>query len=96
MPGVWGIEEPDPDRCPAVALSDIDLALVPALSCDATGVRLGYGAGYFDRLLAGAGTRLFRVVALPEALVGEDLPREAHDVAVDALLTERQLLKTRP
>ena len=95
VPGVWNIEEPDPGRCRPVALSDIDFALVPALSCDEQGVRLGYGAGYFDRLLAGAGTRTFRVVALPEALVRGSVPREAHDVPVDALLTESRFLRTR-
>ncbi|MDH5265987.1 MAG: 5-formyltetrahydrofolate cyclo-ligase [Betaproteobacteria bacterium] len=96
VPGVWGIEEPDPARCRRVALSEVDFALVPALSCSPGGVRLGYGAGYFDRLLAGAGTRTFRVVALPEALAREQVPSEPHDVPVDALLTERQFLKTRP
>jgi 5-formyltetrahydrofolate cyclo-ligase len=98
VPGVWGIEEPDPARCRKMALSEVDFALVPALSCDRAGVRLGYGAGYFDRLLAGAGTRTFRVVALPEALVRERVPAEPHDVPVDALLTEREFLtmKSRP
>jgi para-aminobenzoate synthetase component 1 len=95
VPGVWNIEEPDPARCRPVAISEIDFALVPALSCDEQGVRLGYGAGYFDRLLAGAGTRTFRVVALPEALVREAVPREAHDVSMDALLTERRFLRTK-
>ncbi len=94
VPGVWGIEEPDPTRCRKVSLSEVDFALVPALSCDREGVRLGYGAGYFDRLLAGAGTRTFRVVALPEALVRDHVPSEPHDVPMDALLTERQFLKT--
>jgi 5,10-methenyltetrahydrofolate synthetase len=93
--GVWGIEEPDPSRCRRLALSQVDFALVPALSCDGEGVRLGYGAGYFDRLLAGAGTRTFRVVAIPEALVEERLPCEAHDIPVDALLTESQFRRTR-
>ena len=95
VPGVWGIEEPDPARCRRVALSEVDFALVPALSCSSGGVRLGYGAGYFDRLLAGAGTRTFRVVALPEALAREQVPSEPHDVPVDALLTERRFLKTK-
>lgn len=96
VPGVWGIEEPDPARCRRVALSEVDFALVPALSCSGTGVRIGYGAGYFDRLLAGAGTRTFRVVALPDALVREDVPCEPHDVPMDALLTERRFLRTKP
>ncbi len=95
-PGVFGIEEPDPARCRRVALSEVDFALVPALSCDPAGVRLGYGAGYFDRLLAGAGTRTFRVVALPEALVRDKVPAEAHDIPVDALLTEQRFFKMKP
>jgi para-aminobenzoate synthetase component 1 len=94
VPGAWGIEEPDPARCRPVPISEVDFALVPALSCDEQGVRLGYGAGFFDRLLAGAGTRTFRVVALPEALVRVSVPREAHDVPVDALLTETRFLRT--
>ncbi|MBL0140723.1 MAG: aminodeoxychorismate synthase component I [Betaproteobacteria bacterium] len=96
VPGVWSIEEPDPARCRKVALSEVDFALVPALSCNRKGVRLGYGAGYFDRLLAGAGTRTFRVVALPAALVREFIPCEPHDVPVDALLTEDHFQKTKP
>ncbi|MBX3715405.1 MAG: aminodeoxychorismate synthase component I [Burkholderiales bacterium] len=95
QPGVWGIEEPDPARCPQVPLSQVDFALVPALSCSEGGVRLGYGAGYFDRLLAGAGTRTFAVVALPEALVRAAVPSEAHDVPVDALLTEKRFHRTK-
>ena len=95
VPGVWGIEEPDPASCPQVPISQVDFALLPALSCSDEGVRLGYGAGYFDRLLAGAGTRTFRVVALPEALVRDRVPCEPHDVPVDALLTERRFLKTK-
>jgi 5-formyltetrahydrofolate cyclo-ligase len=91
--GVWGIEEPDPERCERVTLADVQLALVPALAVDREGYRLGYGAGYFDRLLGGSHPGLFRVVALPAPLVVERLPREAHDVAVDAVMTEEKLLR---
>jgi len=95
VPGVWGIEEPDPHRCAGVALADVDLALVPALACDAAGNRLGYGAGHFDRLLSGAGPRTLLVVALPDALVEGRVPHEPHDVPVDALVTESRVLRTR-
>src|SRR3954469_11226147 len=62
VPGVWDIPEPDPERCPAVELKDVDLALVPAIAVDRAGYRLGYGAGYFDRLLAGRGEKPFCIV----------------------------------
>ena len=89
VPGVWDIPEPDPERCPAVELASVEFALVPALAVDLAGYRLGYGAGYFDRLLAGRGPRTFCVTALPSAFVVEQLPHEAHDVAVDLVLSER-------
>ena len=89
VPGVWKIPEPDPDRCPAFSLADVDFAVVPALAADFTGYRLGYGAGYFDQLLAGRGARPFCVTALPTGFVVESLPREPHDVAVDLVVDER-------
>ncbi len=91
--GVWDIPEPDPARCPRIQLDQVDFALVPALVVDREGFRLGYGAGYFDRLLAGRGARPWCVTALPRAFVVERLPHEAHDVAVDRVLDERGLLR---
>jgi 5,10-methenyltetrahydrofolate synthetase len=88
LPGVWRIPEPDPDRCPPFAIADVDFALVPALAADLAGFRLGYGAGYFDRLLAGRGARPFCVTALPAGFVVESLPHEPHDVAVDLVVDE--------
>jgi 5-formyltetrahydrofolate cyclo-ligase len=84
--GIWDIPEPDPARCRRLELSEVDLALVPALAVDAEGYRLGYGAGYFDRLLAGRGALPFCVAALPPAFVLKHLPHEAHDVPVDCVL----------
>ncbi len=86
--GVWDIPEPDPRRCPEVELDAVDFALVPALAADRDGYRLGYGAGYFDRLLAGRRARPYCVTALPVAFIVERLPREPHDVAVDRVLGE--------
>ena len=85
--GVWDIPEPDPLRCAEVTLADVDFAWIPALAVDRDGYRLGYGAGYFDKLLAGHGTRPYCVAALPAAFLVEGLPHETHDVAVDRVLT---------
>jgi 5,10-methenyltetrahydrofolate synthetase len=94
IPGVWDIPEPDPDRCPAVTLADVDFAVVPALAVDRSGYRLGYGAGYFDKLLTGRGVRPFCVTALPAPFVVESLPHEAHDVPVDRVIDERGIVVT--
>lgn len=89
VPGVWDIPEPDPERCAAIGLAGVDFALVPALAVDRQGYRLGYGAGYFDKLLAGRGARPFCVNALPAAFWVEGLPHEPHDVPLDMLVDER-------
>lgn len=94
VPGIWDIPEPNPERCPAVELASVDFALVPALAVDRSGYRLGYGAGYFDRLLAGRGPGVFCVTALPAAFVVDHLPHEAHDVAMDMVVGERGVLAT--
>jgi 5-formyltetrahydrofolate cyclo-ligase len=89
VPGVWDIPEPDPARCPVVDFARVDFALVPALAVDGARYRLGYGAGYFDKLLAGRGPRPYCVTALPSAFVVESLPHEDHDMPVDLVLSER-------
>jgi 5,10-methenyltetrahydrofolate synthetase len=88
VPGVWDIPEPDPARCPEVALAEIDFALVPALAADRAGYRLGYGGGYFDRLLAARARLPYTVTALPAAFVLEHLPHEDCDVPVDRVVDE--------
>ena len=64
-----------------------DLASERQLAVDRAGYRLGYGAGYFDKLLAGRGARPYCVAALPAPFLVEGLPHEPHDVPVDLVLT---------
>lgn len=77
----------------------VGLVLVPALAVDRAGGRLGQGGGYYDQLLAELGSRSGgrpAVVALvhpDEVLPAGAIPREAHDAAVDAALTECGLIR---
>ena len=87
-PGVWNIPEPDPERCRRVSLDEVDFALVPALAIDRRRYRVGYGAGYFDGLLAGRGAKPLCVTALPSQFHVDALPAEAHDVPVDLVISE--------
>ena len=50
---VWGIAEPKADK----PVLEPDIVLVPLLAFDATGWRLGYGGGYYDRTLRGLRAR---------------------------------------
>ncbi|MGH3859800.1 5-formyltetrahydrofolate cyclo-ligase [Actinokineospora sp.] len=93
-PGPYGLLEPIGERLGAAALRIADMVLVPALGVDRAGVRLGRGAGYYDRTLviAAPGTPLVAVVRDDETV--DRLPREPHDVLMTAALTpERGLIQ---
>ena len=55
---------------------------------------LGNGAGYFDRLLRATRPSAKHVGVVPSDLVVDELPVEAHDVAVDYLATEEGVIET--
>jgi 5-formyltetrahydrofolate cyclo-ligase len=82
-----GIREPGGKRLGADAVGAAELVLVPALAVDHRGVRLGRGAGHYDRTLvfAAADAALLAVVR-DEELV-ERLPGEPHDVRMSGALT---------
>ncbi|GAA0619224.1 5-formyltetrahydrofolate cyclo-ligase [Kutzneria viridogrisea] len=86
VPGPHGLREPSGLRLGPNAVANADAALVPALAVDQRGVRLGRGAGHYDRSLAGvSGVPLIAVVR-DEELV-DLLPGEPHDVRMTAALT---------
>lgn len=84
--GPHGLREPDPAVCPMAAAPD--LALVPGLGFAPGGARLGRGAGYYDRWLAGlpAAPRTIGVTFACQLL--PHLPMESHDWRVDCIVTE--------
>jgi 5-formyltetrahydrofolate cyclo-ligase len=69
-------------------IHDADLVLIPGLAVDASGTRLGQGGGCYDKALPrrAAGQRVI-VILHPEEFPAAALPREDHDVLVDAVLT---------
>ena len=91
LDGVWGIREPRADS-PPVAVADIDMVLLPGLAFDRAGNRLGYGAGYYDRLLAPASQKPVRVVAAFDCQVVDAVPSGPSDQPFHILVTESQLL----
>lgn len=86
--GLWGILEPNPDRCSPVALTDVEFVLVPGVAFDRQCRRLGYGAGFYDRLLGPAHSRPPLVVAAFETQIVHCVPAVAHDVPMDLVITE--------
>lgn len=83
--GTMNILEPTGD-CPLVNIDDIDFAIIPCLTCNHSGQRLGKGGGYYDRFLAHyrGGT----VLLCQEKLIREEIPVEPHDYPIHWVLTE--------
>jgi 5-formyltetrahydrofolate cyclo-ligase len=97
VPGVWGIREPDPVRCRAVPPGEVDFVLVPGVAFDRTGGRLGYGRGYYDRLLAECHRARGAVPAVAvafDAQICARVPMEAHDIRLDGIVTETACYRT--
>ena len=91
-PGAYGIPEPG-EGCPVAERGKIDLILVPNVCCDRQGYRLGHGAGYYDRYLAGYSG--VTVALCPEQWLQEELPRDEFDLPVDLVLTENEIMARR-
>lgn len=90
--GYRGIPEPRAS-CAEVALDGIDWVLVPGVAFDARGGRLGYGGGYYDRLLPLVSPSAPRIAGAFELQVVPVVPVAAHDIRVDAVATEARMLQ---
>jgi 5-formyltetrahydrofolate cyclo-ligase len=91
--GPLGILEPSPAAAEIIP----DIVLVPLAAFDRTGHRIGYGAGHYDRTLAQL-RKLKAVTAIGIAFAVQEVeavPALQHDVALDYVLTETQLLDFR-
>jgi len=92
-PGTWGIPEPKvelrslPNK--QVDASRLDLVVVPGVAFDREGHRLGYGKGYFDRLLAHVRPDASLAGLAFECQLFPEIPSGPHDVAMDRVITEK-------
>jgi 5-formyltetrahydrofolate cyclo-ligase len=85
--GLFDLPEPVGEVLSPMAINDVDLIIVPAASIDHTGMRMGWGRGYFDKTLGSMEKRppVYAVVFDSEYV--EQVPRERHDQPVDGVVT---------
>ena len=87
----WGIREPRADT-PSVPLSSIEFVLLPGVAFDRAGNRLGYGRGYYDKLLLAAEPALERVAAGFSCQIVDAVPLGPLDQKIDILITENEII----
>lgn len=91
--GSYGIAEPPADPARLWQPTADALCIVPALSFDRQGQRLGYGGGYYDRFLS-----TFPGITLglcPQACLQEKLPHDLYDQPVSVVVTECEVCDRR-
>lgn len=90
-PGYRGIPEPRA-HCALLDPASIDWVLVPGVAFDAGGGRIGYGGGYYDRLLPLLRADARRIAGAYELQLVDCVPAASHDLAVEAIVTEARTL----
>ena len=88
QPGAYGILEPK--EGPEAEPEELDLILVPGIAFDRRGGRIGFGAGYYDRLLCR--TPAYKAALAYGFQVVVDTFSQPHDVAMDCIITESGLI----
>jgi len=90
--GLSGVPEAVGELLGPIAINDVDLIIVPAAAVDSTGLRMGWGRGYFDKTLGSMEKcpPVYAVVFDNEYL--DDVPREVHDQPVNGLVTPTRIV----
>ena len=94
-PGYRDIPEPTM-LCPPVAIGAIEWVLVPGVAFDIDGRRLGYGGGYYDRLLPLLPRAAPRIAGAFEVQLVPQVPAAPHDLSVDFVVTEARVIACVP
>ncbi len=90
-PGYFGIPEPPAIEGRHIKVAGIDLLIIPGVAFDLHCNRLGYGKGFYDKLLS---RKTAPAVALAyEEQVLKDIPAEAHDIKMDKIITDKKIIQ---
>lgn len=90
--GMFGLPEPVGELLGPIAVGDVDLLIIPAAAVDGTGMRLGWGRGYFDKTI-GSMLRCPPVYAvIYDSEFVDEVPRDVHDQPVTGIVTPTRTL----
>lgn len=95
VPGRFGIREPDPARRRPARSDRLDVVIAPGVAFDPTGRRIGYGAGFYDHLIAGLRPGTPVIAAAFACQILPRVPATSSDRNVDAIVTERATITAR-
>lgn len=94
--GVFGVPEPVGAVLSPLALDEVDLLIVPAAAVDRSGMRLGWGRGYFDKTIGSMQHCPPVYAAIFDSELLDEVPRDLHDQAVTGVVTPTQTITLAP
>ena len=87
-----GLLEHAPKHRRPFETKEVELVIVPGVTFDRDGGRIGFGGGYFDRLLAGMPQAVRLALSYSLQIHTEALPLDGHDIRMHKILTEKELI----
>ena len=93
--GTYGIGEPRPERCRRASNAEVEWVLVPGVVYADDGYRIGYGGGFYDRLLPLLPSGTPRVSAAFQFQRRPEVPHGVHDQTIHAVVTESGVYNVR-
>lgn len=94
--GMYGLPEPVGELLGPIAVNDVDLLIIPAAAVDRTGMRLGWGRGFFDKTL-GSMERCPPVYAVVyDSELVDEVPQDVHDQPVTGVVTPTRTITLAP
>ena len=94
-PGYMGIPEPAVPVERERDINDVSLVVLPGAAFDTGGSRLGYGGGYYDKLLSRLRRKVPLIALAYEEQLVDSLPFEPHDITVQMIVTDKRVIHCR-
>lgn len=88
--GMYGIFEPK-EGLQVIDPEAIDFSLIPCVTCDFNGNRLGHGKGYYDRYLENG--KFFTCMICRGKLMSTDIPMDKFDVKPDMVISDTEAIE---
>jgi 5-formyltetrahydrofolate cyclo-ligase len=90
--GQFGWPEPVGELLGPIVINDVDLIIVPAASVDRTGMRMGWGRGYYDRTLGSMEKCPPVYAVIFDSELVDSVPSEVHDKRVNGVVTPNAIV----
>ena len=92
-PKTYGILEPMEGKIKKFEINKLDMVIAPGVVFDKNGHRIGYGYGYYDRLLGKLGKKATKIGLCYDFQLIDKIPEQKHDVPMDIIITEKRIVK---